>query len=250
MSTVATIAKSFKYSAHSNKNPAAFDKFVPKLIKQVQNSDLAVKKASLEALCEISFKSQLCQLLANYVNDLIQICLAETEIKKELISQVDLGPFKYTVDNGAPIRKAAFNLLQVMTDKFYYNQSAVVDATIAGFVDSNEDVQFVSLSFMINLIATCPVIVLNKLDQVVDRMREVYNKNAPQLKKQDAQIERSANLIRGILRVTNQIQRNPESESNSNFQSWIAQNVLNNDELPQIRQMYEKIAGNSQHIAI
>jgi hypothetical protein len=55
---------------------------------------------------------------------------------------VDLGPFKYNVDNGAPIRKAAFVLLENITEKFYnINQAPVVDVVIKGFADKNEDVQ-------------------------------------------------------------------------------------------------------------
>jgi hypothetical protein len=53
---------------------------------------------------------------------------------------VDLGPFKYTVDNGAPIRKAAFNLLEVMISRFQFNQIPVVEQVLAGFIDTNEDV--------------------------------------------------------------------------------------------------------------
>lgn len=44
--------------------------------------------------------------------------LQETPIKKELITTIDLGPFKHTVDNGAPIRKSAFSLLQNLVEKF------------------------------------------------------------------------------------------------------------------------------------
>jgi hypothetical protein len=39
------------------------------------------------------------------------LALQETPIKKELQTVIDLGPFKHTVDNGEPIRKAAFSLL-------------------------------------------------------------------------------------------------------------------------------------------
>ena len=34
--------------------------------------------------------------------------LQETKIRKELIEEVDLGPFKHKVDNGLGMRKAAF----------------------------------------------------------------------------------------------------------------------------------------------
>ena len=39
-------------------------------------------------------------------------------LKKELITTIDLGPLKHKVDNGAPIRKSAFSLLQNLSEKF------------------------------------------------------------------------------------------------------------------------------------
>jgi cullin-associated NEDD8-dissociated protein 1 len=130
----------------------------------VRKPDLAVKRSAFESLTEIAFNSKLNQLLRPYIGDLVQLCYEETVIKKELISQVDLGPFKYTVDNGAPIRKAAFNLLEVLIDHFSFNFGAAADRVIAGFEDSNEDVQFLCLSLMVKLISLAPVVSINKID--------------------------------------------------------------------------------------
>jgi cullin-associated NEDD8-dissociated protein 1 len=41
----------------------------------------------------------------------------ETVIKPELITEVDLGPFKHKVDEGIPIRKAAYALLDSLVEK-------------------------------------------------------------------------------------------------------------------------------------
>jgi cullin-associated NEDD8-dissociated protein 1 len=56
--------------------------------------------------------------LTEELETLIKLALQETPIKKELITTIDLGPFKHTVDNGAPIRKSSFSLLQNLTEKF------------------------------------------------------------------------------------------------------------------------------------
>jgi len=62
-------------------------------------------------------------LLSTNVEELAQIALLETPIKKELIVTVDLGLFKHTVDNGSQIRKASFGLLENMVEQFSFNQS-------------------------------------------------------------------------------------------------------------------------------
>lgn len=45
---------------------------------------------------------------------ILAFALHETPINKDLIQEVDLGPFKHRVDNGLPIRKAAFQLLETI----------------------------------------------------------------------------------------------------------------------------------------
>ena len=55
------------------------------------------------------------------VEEVVNLTLLETPIKKELIITVDLGPFKHIVDNGAQIRKAAFSLLQNLVESFAFN---------------------------------------------------------------------------------------------------------------------------------
>ena len=38
-------------------------------------------------------------------------------IKPELITEVDLGPFNHKIDDGIPIRKAAYALLDSLVEK-------------------------------------------------------------------------------------------------------------------------------------
>ena len=118
VNTVATYAKSFKYSAHNNEQPQYFAQFIMNLIQLIGNSDLSVKRYSLESLSMIFYNIQFRPILEDKVQQVIEITLRETPVKQELITAVDLGPFKYNVDNGAPIRKAAFVLLENVTEKY------------------------------------------------------------------------------------------------------------------------------------
>ena len=133
-----------------------------------------IKKNSLESLGQIVFNMHLKELLNNSVDQVVELTLQETPIKKELIITVDLGPFKHTVDNGAPIRKAAYSLLENLCERFSFNQSSIVDAVINGFQDSSEDVQVLCLSFMNKLLNICPMIVISKLDTIVEQFAKIY----------------------------------------------------------------------------
>ena len=49
-------------------------------------------------------------------NSLIQHLYNETKIRKELIREVEMGPFKHTVDDGLDLRKAAFECMYTLLD--------------------------------------------------------------------------------------------------------------------------------------
>lgn len=67
--------------------------------------------------------------------------VAETPIKKELISTVDLGAFKDIRDAGVPVRKEAYNLLEVLTEQFIFDYSPVCSSfTVHGMVDTDENI--------------------------------------------------------------------------------------------------------------
>jgi hypothetical protein len=50
----------------------------------------------------------------------------------------------------------------------------VVDVVIKGFADKNEDVQQQCLRFMNRLLIVCPNIVIDQLEQLVEKMQAIY----------------------------------------------------------------------------
>lgn len=84
-STVATYARSFKYSAHNNMQPEKFASFIPILVNLIKQNDLAIKKNSLESLSMIVYNKHLKGLISDKVEEVIAITLLETPVKKELI---------------------------------------------------------------------------------------------------------------------------------------------------------------------
>ena len=49
-------------------------------------------------------------------SSLIQYLYNETKVRKELIREVEMGPFKHTVDDGLDLRKAAFETMYTLLD--------------------------------------------------------------------------------------------------------------------------------------
>jgi len=100
---------------------------------------------------------------------------------------------------------------------------------------------------MVKLINICPMIVIGKLDTLVEKFQYIYQKNCNNLKK-DGEAERALNLMRGILRVCDGLLRNSETTSNIVFNQWFNQYVMENNDVPVMRELYEKIASTSNQI--
>ena len=55
-------------------------------------------------------------LIRDLLDSVLPHLYAETKIKKELIREVEMGPFKHTVDDGLDLRKAAFECMYTLLD--------------------------------------------------------------------------------------------------------------------------------------
>jgi cullin-associated NEDD8-dissociated protein 1 len=64
-----------------------------------------------------------------------------TKIDPTLIKEVDLGPFKHKVDDGIPIRKAAFGLIDTMIERVpeRIDCTTVAEVVIKGLDDTAEE---------------------------------------------------------------------------------------------------------------
>ena len=164
----ATIAKSFKHSAHKTREaPENFASFIDILTNYIEHTNLDVKRCALESLGQVAHNNELKNLLHDRYESLVTLAITQTPYKKEYEVTIDLGAFKHVVDHGIPIRKAAYGLLENICDKFQFNQTHVVDAALAGILDPSEEVLGQVMSFLNKLYILCPLIVTGKTDKLV-----------------------------------------------------------------------------------
>ncbi|KEP62733.1 UNVERIFIED_CONTAM: HEAT repeat-containing protein [Hammondia hammondi] len=78
----------------------------------------------------------------------VEALALEIEVKPELIRQVDLGPFRHTVDDGLPLRKSAYSLLRALLQassplclEEVVPREHLVAFAVNGLTDTNDDVQ-------------------------------------------------------------------------------------------------------------
>ena len=131
-----------------------------------------------------------------------KVTFSETTIKPELISEVDLGPFKHKVDEGIPIRKAAYavidTLVEKIPDRVEINQ--IVDVVTKGLDDPAEECMILCLHILGRLITWAPTVVISNLDPLVESFEKQFQKNLKLISNTQSS-EKAQNIMRAILRV-------------------------------------------------
>lgn len=99
-----------------------------------------------------------------------KMTIPETVIKPELITEVDLGPFKHKVDEGIPIRKAAYAVVETMVEKIPERSElqSITEVAIKGLDDTAEECMIICLHIIGRLIHCSPTIVISSMDHLVD----------------------------------------------------------------------------------
>lgn len=128
-------------------------------------------------------------------------------IRADLITEVDLGPFKHKVDEGIPIRKAAFGLLDTMVEKLPEKTDCghITEIAIKGLDDTAEECMIICLHLLGRLISWQPNIVISNLDLLLETFEKQLQKNLKVVASQPSSSEKAQNILRALLRVIEQL---------------------------------------------
>ncbi|CEG47211.1 TATA-binding protein-interacting protein [Plasmopara halstedii] len=172
--------------------------YIDPFLTALEDEDIHVRRAALLTLNTAIHHHP--HYLVPYVRDRIfPVLLKTTEIKLERV--VDLGPFKHKVDDGLPLRKAAYScvetLIQVLPQQL--DISLFIDQLKRGLGDL-DDIQMLSHQILIKICNVQPGSIVGALDSLVEPLEKTINKKV----KEDQvgpEIERAKDLIRSALRA-------------------------------------------------
>lgn len=115
----------FRYTLSDSRN--AFNDvlrplIVPLLVNMLSERDLGNHRLALTTL-NSAIHNKLALILP-HLGELLPAVLGDTQIKPELIREVQMGPFKHKVDDGLELRKVSTQLTTPIPSHFaYYNVS-------------------------------------------------------------------------------------------------------------------------------
>ena len=240
----ATVASSIKVAASAKEGAAdAIQITLEPLIALLRDGDLNVKKAAFTSLNSVSHN--LPNLIKHYVPDVLERALVESKVNPALIRVVDLGPFTHKVDDGIPLRKAAYSLMEtfqeLIPEKVEPNQLAA--ALVTGLDDPSDEVQMICHQILCKLSSWSGGAVLGALDALVDPLTRTVEKQVKSLSAKQ-EVERSTDVLRSVLRAIEMVNCILDSDTNTKFQEFYASIQRN----PEVDPVLKAIKGQRDNV--
>ncbi|XP_030887996.1 cullin-associated NEDD8-dissociated protein 2-like [Leptonychotes weddellii] len=139
-------------------------------MESLQDPDLNVRRATLAFFNSAVHNKP--SLVRDLLDDILPLLYQETKIHKDLIREVEMGPFKHTVDDGLDVRKAAFECMYSLLE------SCLGQLDICEFLNHVEDglkdhydIRMLTFIMLARLATLCPAPVLQRVDQLIEPLR-------------------------------------------------------------------------------
>ena len=113
---------------------------------------------------------------------------------------VDLGPFKHTVDDGLPLRKAALTVVGTLVDTKHADAKAFVPVVAAALGDKSEDVAMMAHMLLAKLCAAEPAECDAHADAILEPLEKTVHKKIKEGKAATEQ-DRAYDLVRSGLKA-------------------------------------------------
>jgi cullin-associated NEDD8-dissociated protein 1 len=214
----ATYALAFKHWYFKGKQDLTqFNVSLLNLLALLEDKNPKVSKALLDSFTHIAHSNAM--NIRNHCIPLFKGILPLTIVNKDLIKWVDLGPLKHKTDEGEPLRKGAYTLIQQMLPSLYdrMNLPMIMDHVVVSLGDDSDEVQSIAQQILIKICDISPGVVLGPLEKIIEQVTKEVKRLQEKIKKQQ-DVDRSSDNIRGFLRVLIALNKLPEIDLNQKYQ--------------------------------
>ncbi|XP_029683341.1 cullin-associated NEDD8-dissociated protein 1-like isoform X2 [Takifugu rubripes] len=195
-------------------------------LKTLQDEDINVRRAALVMFNSAAHNKP--SLIRGLLATVLPLLYKETRVRKELIREVEMGPFKHTVDDGLDLRKAAFECMYTLLD------SCLDALDVLQFLDHVEeglkdhyDIRMLTFLMLARLATLSPAAVLQRVDRLIEPLKatcmtKVRAGSVKQEFEKQGELRRSAMRAVAALLAVPELERSP---SMAEFASQIRSNV-------------------------
>ncbi|KAI1290335.1 Cullin-associated Nedd8-dissociated protein 1 [Halotydeus destructor] len=242
-STVVTALK-FTISDQPQRIDSLLKSCIGEFLKTLQDSDINVRRVALVMFNSAAHNKP--SLIRDLLPSTMPQLYNETNVRPELIREVEMGPFKHTVDDGLDIRKAAFECMYTLLD------SCLDRIDIFEFLNHVEnglrdhyDIKMLTYLMLVRLSVLCPSSVLNRIDRLVEPLKTTCgSKVKANAVKQE--YEKQDELKRSALRACLALLAIPDADKNPQMVEFLSQ-IKSSAELKELFDQIQKDGTSIDH---
>lgn len=190
-------------------------------LSTLQDEDINVRRVALVMFNSAAHNKP--SLIRGLLPKVLPHLYQETQIKKHLIREVEMGPFKHTVDDGLDMRKAAFECMYTLLDSCLEGLDVLLflDHVEEGLKD-HYDIRMLTFLMLTRLASLCPAGVLQRIDRLVEPLKATCTtKVKTGLVKQEyekhEELRRSAMRAVAALLAVPEVERSPSMAEFANM---------------------------------
>ncbi|KAL3278590.1 hypothetical protein HHI36_016135 [Cryptolaemus montrouzieri] len=237
MRTTVVTAVKFTISDQPSQIDPLLRQCIAEFLNTLEDPDLNVRRVALVAFNSAAHNKP--SLIRDLLDQILPQLYSETKIKKELIREVEMGPFKHTVDDGLDIRKAAFECMYTILDSCL-DRIDIFDfiAHVEGGLKDHYDIKMLTYLMVARLSQICPGAVLQRLDRLVEPLRATCTMKV-KANSVKQEYEKQDELKRSALRAVHALLSIPDADKNPQLTEFVTQ-IKNSSELELIFESIQK----------
>ncbi|KAK9718909.1 TATA-binding protein interacting (TIP20) [Popillia japonica] len=244
MRTTVVTAVKFTISDQPQKIDPLLRQCIGQFLNTLQDPDLNVRRVALVAFNSAAHNKP--SLIRDLLDSILPQLYSETRVKRDLIREVEMGPFKHTVDDGLDIRKAAFECMYTLLDSCLDRIDIFEFLNhVEGGLKDHYDIKMLTYLMAARLAQICPGAVLQRLDRLVEPLRVTCTMKvkAHSVKQEH---EKQDELKRSAMRAASALLSIPDADKNPHLSEFITQ-IKNSSDLQAIFDSIQKDSLGSHH---
>lgn len=188
--------------------------YIGSFLGMLEDPELSVRRVALIALNSAVHNKP--ALIKDMLGFLLPKLYAETNVRKELIRQVEMGPFKHTVDDGLDMRKAAFECMYTFLDTCLDRLDIFEFLTnVEKGLKDHYDIKMLTYLMLTRLSNLCPSAIISQVEPIVDGLKSTITasvKSETVKQEYEKQMELKRSAIRSLVAIINipDAMRNPK----------------------------------------
>jgi len=201
----------------------------------LQDNDINVRRVALVAFNSAAHNKPM--LIRDLLESVLPQLYNETKVRKELIREVEMGPFKHTVDDGLDIRKAAFECMYTLLDSCLDRLDIYEFLNhVEGGLKDHYDIKMLTYLMLVRLATLCPNAALQRLDRLVEPLRVTCTTKV-KANSVKQEFEKQDELKRSAMRAIAALLAIPDADKNPHMSDFLTHIKTN----PDLHVLFESI---------